>query len=407
MQLNIYLFTVLHVAEKCIKSPTEEHKFRFGKCIWCGKEEKVPKKPTIKELMKGEVLNGYVEAARVRPLTEFREEEHSSNPGEFSVCLFCPLCLRDFSIRIESPTRATAREAAIGKTVHCPVKHEFVVEPHNITTVQAFLRPAPWEVHPIYKQKFVYVGGVATPEEMPKPPSWLIGAEIVEEKPLPPDGWRPTGTPTLKKEIPDALNTLIYQQEVRSPKYPEQVYHIQYRRDIFKKFLEEARKINKADKIEEATIYLIEHTPGITTRMIADVLGRGYWTIYRITAKLIRPESIAKLKTEIEEQAAIEKWVPTETEETIKTLEAEAAKIEKLPKATAGPLWRGQVTLYPMRHKTEEELLEELKHIFTLERYTPTPQEWEQIKQQMRKQTDAWLKQSILYWIEEKAEVTA
>ncbi len=33
------------------------------------KEEE--KKPTLKELMTGKVLDGYVEAARVKPLTEF------------------------------------------------------------------------------------------------------------------------------------------------------------------------------------------------------------------------------------------------------------------------------------------------------------------------------------------------
>ena len=37
---------------------------------------KEAKKPTLKEVFKGEVLTGYVEAARVKPLTEiFRKEE--------------------------------------------------------------------------------------------------------------------------------------------------------------------------------------------------------------------------------------------------------------------------------------------------------------------------------------------
>ena len=35
----------------------------------------LPKKPTLKELFKGEVLTGYVEASRVKPLTEFIVEE--------------------------------------------------------------------------------------------------------------------------------------------------------------------------------------------------------------------------------------------------------------------------------------------------------------------------------------------
>lgn len=36
------------------------------------KEEE--KKPTLKELMTGKVLDGYLEAARVKPLTEFDPE---------------------------------------------------------------------------------------------------------------------------------------------------------------------------------------------------------------------------------------------------------------------------------------------------------------------------------------------
>lgn len=38
------------------------------------------KHPTIKELMKGEVLDGYIEAARVKPLTEFAEKKEKGSP---------------------------------------------------------------------------------------------------------------------------------------------------------------------------------------------------------------------------------------------------------------------------------------------------------------------------------------
>lgn len=37
--------------------------------------KKEKKKPTLKELFKGEVLNGYLEAARVKPLTAFAKKE--------------------------------------------------------------------------------------------------------------------------------------------------------------------------------------------------------------------------------------------------------------------------------------------------------------------------------------------
>jgi len=39
-----------------------------NECLKCGHKWK---KPTMKELMKGEVLDGFVEAQRVKPLTEF------------------------------------------------------------------------------------------------------------------------------------------------------------------------------------------------------------------------------------------------------------------------------------------------------------------------------------------------
>ena len=45
----------------------------------------LPKQPTLKELFKGEVLTGYVEASRVKPLTEFiveRKEKERSKVEE-------------------------------------------------------------------------------------------------------------------------------------------------------------------------------------------------------------------------------------------------------------------------------------------------------------------------------------
>jgi hypothetical protein len=55
----------------CSKSPTKFHEWVTATgggyvCIYCQE-----KRPSIKELMKGTVLDGYVEAQRVKPLTEF------------------------------------------------------------------------------------------------------------------------------------------------------------------------------------------------------------------------------------------------------------------------------------------------------------------------------------------------
>jgi len=48
----------------------------------------LPKKPTLKELFKGEVLTGYVEAGRVRPLTEFTVEEKERQEEILKVAKF-------------------------------------------------------------------------------------------------------------------------------------------------------------------------------------------------------------------------------------------------------------------------------------------------------------------------------
>jgi len=56
---------------RCQSSNTfHDAKTGVTECLKCGHKWK---KPTIKEFMKGEVLDGFVEAARVKPLTEFSE----------------------------------------------------------------------------------------------------------------------------------------------------------------------------------------------------------------------------------------------------------------------------------------------------------------------------------------------
>jgi len=58
---------------KCGSTNTfHEAKTGVTECLKCGHKWK---RPTIKELMKGEVLDGFVEAQRVRPLTEFSESK--------------------------------------------------------------------------------------------------------------------------------------------------------------------------------------------------------------------------------------------------------------------------------------------------------------------------------------------
>lgn len=345
--------------------------------------------------MKGEVLDGYIEARRVRALNEFAEKEHSSNPGfnaEFAVRVYSPFDLSETSIVVSAVDVETAKKKAIGRTAFDMAGYEFEIEEHNIISIYPFrtIETLPYKTYPL--------------DPTVKPPPWLLGANVVEAKPLP-LGAIPVGSPELSQTIKDALTTLIYQQKVRSPKYPEQQFHIQYTRYIFTKFMAEAQRIRQTGKIPEAILYLIEHTPGITVRMIQDILGIGYWTAYREVAKLSKPtpKQTGQALEEIEESATIERWLPQEKEERIVSLSSlfEEPKTEP-PKIVFGPLWRKQLTIFPIKPKTEEELLAELNRIFTLERYTPTPEEWAHMQEAAKRQTDAWLKESITFYLTEK-----
>lgn len=373
---------------ECPKSPIGTHKFRYGKCIWCGKEEKVPKRPTLKELFRGEVLDGFVEAARVRPLNEFKEKHNPGFNAEFIVRVYSPYDLSETTIVLSAVDAETAKTKAVGRTAFDASGYEFEVEEHNIISVYPFrtAEPLPYKTYPL--------------DPTMRPPSWLLGATLVESRPLP-IGARPVGSPELTETIKDALTTLIYQQKIRSPQYPEQQFHIQYTRYIFTKFVAEAQRIRQAGKIPEAVLYLINHSPGITIRMISEMLDIGYWTAYREVAKLVSPVITKKLTPEIEEQATIERWTPEQLTETKAEIEREATRA-KTPKAAFGPLWRKQLTIYPIKPKTEEELLAELSRIFTLEKYFPTETEWKHMQEAAKKQTDALLRQSIEYYLQAK-----
>jgi hypothetical protein len=302
----------------------------------------------------------------------------------YAVRIYCPVDLQPFLVTIEAPSKEEAVKKVIGTTEVCPAAHEFTVEEYFI--IGAY--PSP-EGIPRPPYKVAELNSVT-------PPKWSLGATLVEEVP-PPIGVEPVGSPYLKKVIPDSLTTFIYEQEIRSKEYPDYVGHIQFRRDIFTKFLEEAKRMRKADKISESILYIITYTPGITIRMIADVLDIGYWTAWREVAKLARPteEELKEIMKYLDETASLEKWTAPQKEEIVLSI-----KTPKEPKVSIGPLWRGERTLYPIRRKTEDELLKEIERIFTLERYFPTPQEWEKTKQAMRKQTEAWMRQSIEYYLQ-------
>jgi len=308
---------------------------------------------------------------------------------EYAVRVYCPFDLSEFSVTVEGVDPLHARRQLVGRTVTCLLRADsFEVEEHNILSIYPMKRMP----LPPYKTYLV------DPTE--KPPAWLLGADVVEEMPLP-IGAKPIGAPRLAQTISNAIISLIYEQKVQSPEYPEVTHHIQYRRDIFTKFFEESRRMRKMGKIPEAVLYLIEHSPGITVRMIADILELGYWTTYREVAKLVPEKEVRRLTGEVEEQSTLNHWVPEEVVKAKEEIEAEAVK-PKEPKVVFGSLWRKQLTIYPIKHKTEDELLDEVRRIFTLEAYMPTPDEWEQVKQAIKRQSDAQLKQRIEWWLGEK-----
>ncbi|RLG02831.1 MAG: hypothetical protein DRN54_03915 [Thaumarchaeota archaeon] len=305
----------------------------------------------------------------------------------YLVSLYCPYCLEVFDIEVKAPTAEHAKEKAVGMKVTCPkCGEEFEIQENFL--ISAYPLKIPRLVLP-YKP---------LPEEKAKELKWLKGAIVEEPLPI---GAKPVGSPRLVTTIPDQLTTLIYEQEVKSPEYPEKTWKIKYTRSIYTKFLEEARRMARANKIPEAVLYLVEHCPGITVRQIADVLGIGYWTAYREVAKQAYPtkEQEKTLEKALEEAQKHKPLAPAELEEIKKTfLKPKPAKI------IIGGLWRGQLTLYPIKPKTEEELLAELKRILDLEGYMPTPEEWEQMKKQIEKHREAWLKSSIQWWIEQTAK---
>jgi len=361
----------------------------------------------------------------------------------FDIYMYCPFCpgFNEFPVSIEAPTEELARDKIKGRTVTCPLAgHTFEVEPFFITHVY------PAKIFPAPSYKLM-------PEETVKESKWLKGSIVEEPLPL---GAYAKGSPKLATTIKNSVVSLIYDQPVESsaiqfvenyPKFtmkvhgkdveygpfgkgdivalgrkkaeelvkagfarwayphPEYKWRIKYRRDVFTKFYEEARRLARMGKISEAVSYLIAHSPGVTVRMIADVLDRNYWPIYREVAKLADPTKIEALRKEVKEQAKIEAWLPEDLNETEQILREEEAKSAKLPQIVFGPLWRGQVTLYPLKHKTETELLTELKRILTLEGYPTMSTEEEQLmREQLKKVSEQQQKQNILYWLSREEE---
>jgi hypothetical protein len=178
--------------------------------------------------------------------------------------------------------------------------------------------------------------------------------------------------------------------------YPEYKTKVRYKIDIFTKFLEEAKRMRRADKIKEAVEYLITYSMGIPLEYLAQILDIGYWTAWRAVAELARPTEtmLKRLMETLDETASLEKWTKGQEEEIILTL-----KTPKEPKIGLG-YWHNRVICYPLKPLPETALLNELKRILTLEGYpTLSKEEEEALEKQMREYYEKKARERLTYWL--------
>ncbi|MEM2849038.1 MAG: hypothetical protein QXI36_02040, partial [Candidatus Bathyarchaeia archaeon] len=134
--------------------------------------------------------------------------------GTFLVRLFSPYTLKTFSVRVDAATAEMAKDKVLYQTIKLPdgtVKrvpkvlrdpdgYEFEAEEHyviSVTPISAIPMP-PFEL---------------MPEEDVKKAEWLKPAIVTE--PLA-KGSTPVGSPRLETEIPNAVTTVLFSQEVKS-----------------------------------------------------------------------------------------------------------------------------------------------------------------------------------------------
>jgi hypothetical protein len=121
-------------------------------------------------------------------------------PTTYLVRLYSPYTLKTFAKRVDAISQEEAKKKIVGTIVVDPDGYEFIVESYfviSVAPIVALPRP-PYEL---------------MDEEEAKEAEWLKGAIVPE--PLA-KGSTPVGSPKLETEIPDALTSIIFGQEVRS-----------------------------------------------------------------------------------------------------------------------------------------------------------------------------------------------
>lgn len=354
----------------------------------------------------------------------------------FIVNLYCPFDVEGtFSVTVEAATGAEALKKVVGTTRTCPRGHTFKVEPFYIVP-PAYKSPEripipPYEVEPIDGKPV---------------PKWLLGARMLDEdRPLP-KGSEPIGSPRLKsigKLVPDKFVTVLYEQDVKSraiqfrerhpktktivagrevaieyynpgdievlpdiqakelvkrgiadPAYPEVTFRMEYGRDIYDVLMDEARRLFKTGASEEAVLYLIDYSPGITLQTIADILNYDYTRVSRIVAKHLSPTDyqLTGFLEEVEDEGMKGGYYAAKEARLTTELEAKTVPRPK-PRLVLGPRWRKRITVRPLKEKTEKEIIQELKRL-------EPPKRREELEQAAKRLRDSWRRETILTYLQ-------
>lgn len=265
--------------------------------------------------------------------------------AEFSIRIYCPWCEASFVKRATAANKDRAKESLIGRTVDCPnCLRTFKIEDYNIVSVY----PAPKEVIPKVPYPLM-------PEEEAVRATWLLGAEIVGEKPLPP-GAKPVGTPRfVGAEKTDSYVNLVYEREVKSEKYPEHAFDMRYSRPIFKLMYDRARSWAKTVP-REAIKYLLKFEGGLTTRMLSDILGLDYTRVSRHIDELMKRNEVLEMRKTFRRQKLYKSTEEIEFDDFVNELE-HLMSVYKTD-LTGKPIKPAEV---PSREKIKEKIIDQSK----------------------------------------------
>jgi biotin operon repressor len=263
-----------------------------------------------------------------------------------------------FGIPVEGASSQQAREKALGRVVSPPNITGFTAittfsEPFESFKVEdAFIIGVYPDVRTFIKRPACRV----MEPTLEKPlPTWLLGAWT--DKPLC-KGSMPFRSPYVIKKVSNSFTTLIFEQKIKSPDYPDVEQHINFKRDFLTPFLLEAR----TRPPKEAVRYLLEQEGPLTSFQISSALGLTSNTVNHNLEALTEEGQITR----------------------------------------SNQKFHSQVLYYPKHFKTEEEKLREATGILQLKEHRGLKiEEQEQLRQTIREHEKEIETQTILPWLEE------